>query len=142
MATTLLVHVGELHHGVGEHLGVGAAAERLGLAGLGIVGAKAVKFLLLLHGRLEAFALLREHVQQHGTVLRLEKLEGLDQRGDVVAVDGAVVLQAQFFEDHAGPEDALGGFFRFARHVQGGLAAEPFRRIVRRARAGSRSAGW
>ena len=42
----VLVFVGELHQGVGEDLGVGAAAGGLGLAGFGIVGTEAVKFFL------------------------------------------------------------------------------------------------
>ena len=73
-----LVHGGELDHGVGENFGVSALGEGLGLAGRGIVGAEAMKFFLLQHGGLEAFALLREHVQQDWAALRLEKFEGLD----------------------------------------------------------------
>ena len=41
-----------------------------------------------------------------------------------MAVDGAVVFQAEFFENHARPQDALGSFFGFARHMQGGFSAE------------------
>ena len=123
MATTFGSKSASFTMRVGEDLGVGAAAQRLGLAGLGIVGTEAVKLLLLLHGRLEALALLGEHMQQHGTILLLEKLEGLDQRGDVVAVDRAEVLQAQFLEDDAGPQHALGDLFGLARHAQRRLAA-------------------
>ena len=119
----LRIEVGQLHQGIGEHLGVRAAAQRLCLAGFGIVGTKPMKLLLLLHGRLEAFALLGEHVQQHGTVLLLEKFERFDQRGDVVPVDGAKVLQPQVLEDDAGPQHSLGDLFGFARHAQGRHAA-------------------
>ena len=120
----LVVEIGQLHHGVGEHFGIGAAAERRGLAGFGIVGTKAVKLLLLLQGRLETLSLLGEHVQEHGAVLLLEIVEGLDQRADVVTVDGAEVLQAQLFEDDAGPQHSLGDLFGFSRHTQGGHAAD------------------
>ncbi len=126
MATTLLVHVGELDHRVGEDFGVGAPAERLGLAGFGIVGSEAVELLLLVQGGLEAFAFLREHVQENGAMLRLEEFEGLDEGGDVVAVDGAVILQAELLEDDAGPEHALGGFLGFLRHAESDLAADAF----------------
>ena len=85
-----------------------------------------MKLLLLLHGGLEALALLREHVQENGAVLLLEKLEGLDEGGDIVAVDGAVIFEAELFEDHAGPEHALGDLFGLARHAQRGLAADHF----------------
>ena len=110
---------------VGEDLGVGGLPGGLGLAGLGIVGAEAVKLLLPVQRGLEAAALLREHVQQHGTVFRLEKLEGLDQQRQVVAVDGAEVLQAELLEQDRGPEHALGGLFSAARHLDRRLAADP-----------------
>jgi len=85
---------------------------------------------LLQHGGLKALAFLRQHVQEHRAALRLEKFEGLDQRGDVVAVDGAVVFQAEFFENHARPQDALGSFLGFARHMQGGFSAKAFDELL------------
>ncbi len=44
----------------------------------------------------------------------------------VVAVDGAVVAKAEFFEDHAAAYDALGGLFGLAGDVARSLAAELF----------------
>ncbi len=123
IATTLSFTIRQLDQRVGKDLGIGALAQRLGLARLRIVRPQAVKFLLLLQRRLEALALLREHVQQNGTFLRLQKLERLNQRGDVVAIDRPVILQAKLLEDHAGPQHALGSLFRLARHAQGPLAA-------------------
>ena len=101
MATTLVVHVGELGEGLGEDFGVGLLAGGLGLAGFGIVGSEAVEFLLLFERGLEAAALLREGVQDDGAVELLEDAEGLDEQREVVAVDGAVVAEAELFEDHA-----------------------------------------
>ena len=124
MATMRWSLLASSDQGVGEDLGVGEPAGGFGLAGLGIVGAEAVKLLLLVEGGLEAAALLREDVQQHGAVLRLEKLEGLDEQGNVVAVDGAEVLQPELLEEDGGPQHALGGLFGAARHVERGLAAE------------------
>ena len=91
----LSIAVRQLHQRVGEDLRVGAPAQRLGLAGLGIVRPQAVKLLLLLQRRLEAPALLRQHVQQHRPILLLEKLESLDQRGDVVPVERPVSTSAR-----------------------------------------------
>ena len=70
MATTCSFLFASFDQRVGKDLGVGALAERLGLAGLRIVRAEAVKLLLPVERRLEAAALLREHVQQHRAVLR------------------------------------------------------------------------
>ena len=109
---------------VGKDLGVGGHASGLGLAGFRIVGAEAVKFLLAVERGLKAAALLREHVQQDGAILGLEKLEGLDQQRQVVAVDGAEVLQAEFLKQDGGPQHALGGFFGAAHDLDGGFAAE------------------
>ena len=119
-----LVLVGQLDERVGEDLGVGELADRLGLAGFGIVGPEAVKFLLPVERRLEAAALLREHVQQDRVVFGLEELEGLDQQRKVVAVDGAEVLQAELLKEDGGPQHALGGLFGAAHHLDGGLAAD------------------
>ena len=88
-----LVLVGELCERVGEDLGVGGNAGRLGHAGLGIVGTEAVEFLLAVECGLKSAALLREHVQEHGAVLGLEELEGLDEQRQIVSVDGTVVVR-------------------------------------------------
>ena len=109
---------------VGKDFGVGRLAGGLGVAGLGIVGAEAVKLLLAVERGLKAAALLREHVQQNRTVYGLEELEGLDQQRQVVAVDGAEVLQAELLKEDGGPEHAFGGFFGAAGDLDGGLAAE------------------
>ncbi len=116
--------VGQFDQRIGEDFGIGALLQRFGLAGLRIVRPQAMELLLLLHGRLEPAAFLREHVHQHGAVLLLEKLKRLDERGNIVAVDGPVIFDAQFFKDHAGPQHALGGFFGLARHFEGHGAAQ------------------
>ncbi len=103
------------------------AGRRAGLAGFGIVGAEAVKFLLPVERRLEAAAFLRQHVEQHGMVFRLEKLESLDKQRNIVAVDGAEVLQAELLKEDGGPQHAFGGLFGAAHHFDGRLAAESSR---------------
>ena len=108
----------------GEGLGVGKLAGRLGLARLRVIRAKAVKFFLPVERRLVAAALLCQHVEQHGVVLRLEKLEGLNQEGNVMPVEWAVVMQAKLLEEDGGPQHAFGGLFGAARHFDGRLAAD------------------
>ena len=49
--------------------------------------------------RLVAFALFGDDVEEHRLVLVLQKLEGLDQQRDVVAIDRTVIAQAEFLED-------------------------------------------
>ena len=85
-----------------------------------------MEFLLLLQSRLEALTLLCEYVQQDRTILLSEKLESLDERGDVVPVDRAVVFQPQLLEYDAGPEHAFGDFFGLAGHAQSDLTAHLF----------------
>ena len=70
-----------------------------------------MKLLLAVERGLKAAALLREDVQQHGVVERLEEFEGLDEQRKVVAVDGAEVFQAELLKKDGGPEHAFGGFF-------------------------------
>ena len=93
------VAVGEIDERVSEDLGVGELTSRLGLASLGIVGAKAMKFLLAIEGGLKAAALLGQHMQQDWAILGFEELEGLHQQGQVVSIDGAKVLQAELLEE-------------------------------------------
>jgi hypothetical protein len=62
-----------------------------------------VKFLLPVERGLKAASLLREHVQQDGVVDGLEEFEGLDKERDVVAIDGAEVLQAKLLKEDGGP---------------------------------------
>ena len=82
-----------------------------------------MKFLLSIQRRLESAPLLRQHVQQHRTILRLEKLECLDQQWQIVSVDRPEVLQAKFFKHDRRPQHALGGFFSAAHHFDRGLTA-------------------
>ena len=62
IATTFWIEISQLHHGICEYLGVCAAAQRFSLAGFGVVGTEPMKLLLLLQRRLEALALLGEHM--------------------------------------------------------------------------------
>ena len=95
-----------------------------GLAGLRIVRAEAVEFLLAVERWLKATALLREDVEQDGALFFFEELEGLDEQRQVVSVDRAEVLQAELFEKNRGPQHALGSFFSAAHDGHRGLAAE------------------
>ena len=120
----LLVIVGERHQRLGEDLGVGALADRLGVAGLRIVRPEAVKLLYLLQRRLETAALLRQDVQQHRHLLALEKLECADQQLDVVAVERTVVVKPELLEEHGGPQQALRCLLGLAYNFRGSFAAE------------------
>ncbi len=91
-----------------------------------MVGPKAVELLLAFDRRLKAAALLRDRVQDHRLVLRLEELEGLDQQRQIVAVDGAEVAEAELLEDHAAADESLGCLLRLARNVPRSFAAEAF----------------
>jgi hypothetical protein len=89
------------------------------LAGLDVVFAEAVEFAGIFERRFVAAALLRDDVEDDGLVLRLEKLEGLDEQREVVTVDGAVVADAELIKEQAAirrrlalrQEDALGVVF-------------------------------
>ena len=114
---------GEIGEGVGEDFGIGGGAVGC-LAGFRIVGAEAVEFLLPFESGLKAASLLREHVQQDRVIERLEEFEGLNEQRNVVAVDGAEVLQAKFLKHHRGPKKALGGLFGAADDFDRRLAAD------------------
>ena len=54
-------------------------------------------------------------MQQDRLVLALQKLECLDQQWNIVAIDGAVVAEAELLEDHAGQEQVLHALLDFVR---------------------------
>ena len=122
----------ELDQGIGEDLRVSRQAGRRGQAGIGVVGPQAVELLLPIERRLVAAALLRQNMQQHRPVFCFQKLECLHQQRQVVAVDGAKVLQSELFKQDRGPEHALGSLFGTARQDRRGLAAEPLHDAVGR----------
>ena len=132
----------KLGEAVGKDLRVGLLAEGLGLAGLGIVGSEAVELLLLFLRGLEAASLLRDRVQDDRAVQRLEELEGLDQLGRFVSVDGPVVLEPELLEEHPGPDHALGGLFGLARELRGGSCRQRFRPARWRVRSSRGYADW
>ena len=121
---------GEFDQAFGENFRVGLFCGELDTIGgttrERIIGTETVEFLLLLQGGLETPALLGEGVENYGLVLCFKELESFDEERKVVAVDGAVVVEAEFFKDHATADDALGGFFGFASDVAGGFATELF----------------
>ena len=119
-----LILAGQCGQGIGKNLGIAGPAGRLGMAGLGIVGPQPVKLLLLVQRRLKAASLLRQHVQQHGAVCAFQKLEALHQQRQIVPVDGAKVLQAEFLKQNRGPQHALGGLFGAAGQCHCRLAAD------------------
>ena len=88
-----------------------------GLAGLRLEFPEAVKLVRLFERGRVAFALLREDVEEHRLVLRLEKLERPDQQRDIVAVDRTVIAQAEFLEDHARDEQVLDAGLDLVREI-------------------------
>ena len=58
-----------------------------------------MELLLAVDRWLKAAALLRDRMQHHGLVLRLEELEGFNQQRQVMAVDGAKVAQSKLLKD-------------------------------------------
>ena len=112
------VGLGHVAQPLAEDIGVlrlaRAAAAGLGLQlGDGVV-ADGVGF-----GGGEALALLGDHMQE----LRALELAHVAQRGDqgrqVVPVDGADIVPAQLFEQHARCQHGLGGFFGLAGQFPG-----------------------
>jgi hypothetical protein len=106
-----LVRPGEAHQGLAEHVLVVGRRARFGgfaLAGGGVVGAGPVEFFGGLDGGGQAAALLGEDVQQDGLVAGLGELEVVGELVEVVAVDGADVAQAEFFEEGGLHEEVLG----------------------------------
>ena len=87
MATTLSFESASLVRVFGEDFGVSFLPGNLGLASLRVIRAEAVEFFLRIDGGLEAAAFLGDGVQDYGSVLGLEELEGFDQELQVVAVD-------------------------------------------------------
>ena len=83
-----------------------------------------MEFFLSIERGLKTAAFLREHVEQDGMVEGLEELEGLDQQRQIVAVDGAEVLEAELLKEDGGPQHAFGGFLGAADNLDGGFAGE------------------
>jgi len=61
----------------------------------------------MLQRRFEPLALLREHVDQHGNVAVLGKLEVLHQRVEIVTVDRTEIAQAELFEERRLDKEVL-----------------------------------
>ena len=77
-----------------------------GLAGFGVVRTGAVEFLRVLEGGVEAFALLGEHVDDHGFFARLGVFQRADEQLQIVTINRSDVLHAHLFEDEAAAESA------------------------------------
>ena len=90
----------------------------------------------IVEGGLVAAALLGDDVEDDRLVLRLQELEGLDEQRQVVAVDRAVVAEAELLE--AG-RSGRAGSWRWSStlwaSVAGGLAGDLLDELRRRCHA-------
>ncbi len=68
-------------------------------------------------------------MEQDRAILLLQKLEGLDERGNVVAIDWTIVFQPQLLEYDAGPKHAFGDFLGFTGHAQRDLPTHLFHEL-------------
>jgi len=69
--------------------------------------------------RLKALSLRGEHMEQARALLPLQRFKRVDQSWNVVAIDGSVILQAEFLEDDAGSSMLLAAssaFFARRKH--------------------------
>ena len=121
----LVVPVRELAQTLCKNLRVRLLPRRFRLSRLWIVRPQPMKLLLLLQRRLEPAPLLRQRVQHHRLVLRLQKFEGLNQQLQVVPIHRPVVAQTELLKDHATADNALRRLFRFVRYM---CAATGYRR--------------
>src|SRR5439155_7543362 len=87
------------------------------LAALDLVFAETVEFIRLLERRGVSLAFLGENVQQHRLFLRLQKFECPGQQWNIVAVNWAVITQAQLLEDDTRHEQAFDAFLHFVCDV-------------------------
>ena len=90
----LRVGVRKHRQGFPQNFRVGRRRGRDRLASIGFETAQPVKLIRLLHRRGVPAPLFSNDVQQHRFVLRFEKLEGANQRSNVVTVNRAVVPKA------------------------------------------------
>jgi hypothetical protein len=106
-----------------EHVGVVAG---FGGTVVDLIGSESVELAGIVDGGLIAPALLGDDVEDDGFVERLEMLEGSNKKRQVVAVDGAVVAQSEFLEEHV--RERAGSWHPppFWREVAGCLAGDAF----------------
>ena len=97
------------------------------LAALGIERTGAVPLDRIRLGRCIAFAFAGDHVQELRAAHLAQIAQRCDERIDIVPVDGADVVEAQFFENRAGKNHALHVLFRTPRQLPDGRhAAQDF----------------
>src|SRR5882672_967186 len=89
-----------------------------------------MKLIGLLQGGGVSLALLGQDVEDDGLVLRLESLKGVDERRDVVSIDGAVIAQAEIFKDDTGSEEVFDAGLDLVGEIAGLLSSEPFHEIA------------
>ena len=114
------VGLGHVAQPLAEHLREGQLARRALGEALGRV--ELARGGVVLHrvgfGRLVTVALLGDHVQELRSLLVTQVLQRGHQRFQVVAVDGADVVEAELFEDGARHHHALGMLLETARQFE------------------------
>ena len=123
------VFAGLFYEGVCEDFGVGRGAD-FGFdlrAGHDVEFADAVHFIFRVFGREVAFALLGDGVDQDRAFVLagFRVFEDREQVVEVVAVDGADVVEAEFFEEGAAADGMAGAFFAFSSFIMKALGKLP-----------------
>ena len=121
-----VIGVGEFGEGMAEEFGVGGGGSGGGGARFGFELPEAVKFVRFFESWGVAFAFLGKDVKDDGFVLGFEEFERADEEGDIMAIDGAVVAEAEVLEDHAGEEEIFDTGLDFVGDIFGELAADHF----------------
>src|SRR4051812_26411454 len=93
-----LVGVRELRQSFTHQFRVGGRGRWCRLTALDRIFSQPVEFVRLRDGRLVALAFLGQNMEQDRLVLSLQKLEGADEQRNVMAIDRAVITEAEFFE--------------------------------------------
>ncbi len=119
------VVVGEVGEALAEKLGISRCGRGDGLAGILVKFSEAVELVGFFESGGVAFALLSKNVEDDRLVLGLEKLERAREESDIVAVDGAVVANAEVFKDDAGGEKIFQADLGFVSQFPGAFSGDP-----------------
>ena len=101
----------------------------IGGAVVDLIGAEAVELAGIIECGLIAAAFFGDDVEDDRLVEGFEVLESADQQWQVMAIDGPVVAQAEFLEEHVREEQVFRAFLDFVGEGAGGLAGDFFDEI-------------
>src|ERR1700760_1550977 len=101
----------KFRQGLAVEFGIGRRWRSSRFPGLEFEFSEPVKLIRLGDSRSVPLALLGNDMEKHRFILLFQELKGLNQQGDIMPVNGAIIAETKIFKDDARQDEMFNALF-------------------------------